>query len=278
MDNFKGKVAVITGAASGIGRALAQRCVSEGMNVAIADLHLEGLSALAGELEEQGAQVLAVAVDVSDLAAVQAFAQRCVSELGPVTLLFNNAGILQVGQTWTHTTEEWKKIFSVNVMGVVNGLSAFVPGMIAEGKPAHIVNTGSVGSLVAAPGMAQYTACKMAVRGITESLAYDLAAAGAIIDVSLLCPGPVSTSISDDLLGIAAGSEESKANVQMLAQQPDFITPDQCAERVFKAIRARSFWIFTHPFSRYYKHCTDAILNGSNPVYTEVVFDETPQQ
>jgi NAD(P)-dependent dehydrogenase (short-subunit alcohol dehydrogenase family) len=276
MNEFKGKVAVITGAASGIGRALAERCVEEGMDVALADLRLEGLASLAEELESRGSRVLKVAVDVSDANAMQAFAQRCVSELGPVTLLFNNAGILQVGQAWGHSAPEWQKIFAVNVMGVVNGLNAFVPGMIAEAQPGHIVNTGSVGSLVAAPGMAQYTACKMAVRGITESLVYDLAAAGAPVEVSLLCPGPVSTSISDELLGLKAGSEESKANTQMLAQQPDFISPEQCAQHVFNAIREGRFWIFTHPFSAHYKRVTDAILSGSNPVYEDVVFDGDP--
>ena len=106
MEDFKGKVAVITGAASGIGKALARHCVAQGMNVAIADLYLEGLSALAQELEKQGAQVVSASVDVSDMAAMQAFAERCVAELGAVSLLFNNAGILQVGQTWEHTAEE----------------------------------------------------------------------------------------------------------------------------------------------------------------------------
>jgi len=273
MDDFKGKVAVITGAASGIGRALALQCAAQGMKVAVADLSEKRLAALQQELGATGAQVLAVAVDVSDLASMQAFARRCVSELGPVSVLFNNAGILQVGLTWTHTAEEWGKILAVNLMGVVNGLTAFVPGMIEAGMPAHIVNTGSVGSLVAAPGMAQYTACKMAVRGITESLVHDLAATGADIDVSLLCPGPVATAIGDNLLGIEPGSDESKANAQMLAQQPNFITPEQCAQRVFDAIRARKFWIFTHPFSRYYQRQSEAVVNGINPVYTEVEFD-----
>ncbi|CAA0126164.1 Putative oxidoreductase SadH [Halioglobus japonicus] len=273
MEDFKDKVAVITGAASGIGKALARHCVAQGMNVAIVDLYVEGLSALAEELQQQGAKVLSESVDVSDMAAMKSFAERCVDVLGPVSVLFNNAGILRVGQTWEHTAQEWEKMLSVNVMGVVNGLTAFVPGMIAAGIPAQIVNTGSVGSLVAAPGMAQYTACKMAVRGITESLAYDLAAAGPHIDVSLLCPGPVSTPISDGLLGIAAGSAESEANVKMMQEQPDFITPDDCAERVFKAIRERKFWIFTHPFSQYYKNNSEAIANGINPVFTDVEFD-----
>lgn len=273
MEDFNGKVAVVTGAASGIGKALARRCVAEGMNVAIADLYLKGLSELAAELESKGARVLAVEVDVSDAASVQAFAGRCVDELGPVSLLFNNAGILRVGQAWTHSAQQWQAMLSVNVMGVVNGVNAFVPGMIAAGVPAHIVNTGSVGSLVAAPNMAQYTACKMAVRGITESLCYDLAAAGANIDVSLLCPGPVSTPISDDLLGLDAGSEESEANVKMMEELPDFITSDVCAERVFTAIKARKFWIFTHPFTEYYQRATTAIVNGDNPVYADVEFD-----
>jgi NAD(P)-dependent dehydrogenase (short-subunit alcohol dehydrogenase family) len=273
MEDFKGKVAVITGAASGIGKALARQCVAQGMNVAIVDLYLEGLSALTEELEQRGAKVLSESVDVSDMAAMKAFAERCVAELGPVSVLFNNAGILRVGQTWEHTAEEWQKILSINVMGVVNGVNAFVPGMIEAGIPAQIVNTGSVGSLVAAPGMAQYTACKMAVRGVTESLAYDLAAVAPHIDVSLLCPGPVSTPISDSLLGIEPGSEESEANVKMMQEQPDFITPDDCAERVFKAIRERKFWIFTHPFSNYYKQASAAVADGINPVFTDVEFD-----
>ena len=278
MENFTGKVAVITGAASGIGRALALHCVNEGMHVAIADLNHDRLSELAGELESKGAQVLAVAVDVSDATSMQGFANRCVTELGPVALLFNNAGILRVGQTWTHTAEEWEKIISINVMGVVNGLNVFVPGMIEADAPGHIVNTGSVGSLVSAPGMAQYTACKMAVRGITESLAFDLAAAEAKIGVSLLCPGPVVTSIADGLLGIEAGSEESKANQQALAQAPDFITPERCAEKVFNAIREGKFWIFTHPFAGSYKRLTDDILSGKNPIYTEIEFEETAEK
>lgn len=278
MDNFTGKVAVITGAASGIGRALALHCVAEGMKVAIADLHYDKLSELASEFESKGAQVLAVAVDVSDAASMQDFAHRCIAELGPVALLFNNAGILRVGQTWTHTAEEWEKIMSINVMGVVNGLNAFVPGMIEANCPGHIVNTGSVGSLVSAPGMAQYTACKMAVRGITESLAFDLAAAEAKIDVSLLCPGPVVTSIADDLLGIEAGSEESKTNQQALAQAPDFMTPDRCAEKVFSAIREGKFWIFTHPFVGSYKRLTDDILSGKNPVYAEIEFEDAAEK
>lgn len=249
------------------------RCAREGMRVALVDIQPERLNTVTVELEGQGAQVLARRLDVSDAAELQDFARQCRTDLGTPDLLFNNAGILRIGQTWSHSFEEWQKILSINVMGVVNGLNAFVPLMLEAGKPAHIVNTGSVGSLVAAPGMAQYTAAKMAVRGITESLAYDLAALDAPIDVSLLCPGPVLTSISDELLGIEPGNEGRDPADHLMAGQPGFITPDDCADRVFEAIRERKFWIFTHPFNDYIASMTKAIVEGVNPVYREVEFD-----
>lgn len=212
-------------------------------------------------------------LDVSDAVGFAAFAERCHTEMGLPDLLFNNAGILRFGETWLQTSEDWQTLLSVNVMGVVNGLNAFVPLILEAGKPAHIVNTGSVGSLVAAPGMAQYTAAKMAVRGITECLVYDLAAKEASIDVSLLCPGPVLTSISDELLGIEAGNEEANPDENLMAGQPDFITPDQCVDSVFGAIVERRFWIFPQPLNGYIKEMTGAIVGGRNPVYREVEFD-----
>jgi NAD(P)-dependent dehydrogenase (short-subunit alcohol dehydrogenase family) len=273
MEQFSEKLAVVTGAGSGIGRAIAKRCASEGMRVAVVDLHQGRLDTLTAELEGEGAGVQAHTLDVSNATELQDFARRCREDHGTPDLLFNNAGILRIGQAWTHSFEDWQKILSINVMGVVNGLNAFVPSMLEEGKPAHIVNTGSVGSLVAAPGMAQYTAAKMAVRGITETLAYDLAAIEAPIDVSLLCPGPVLTSISDELMGIEAGSEEREPAEHLMAGQPGFITADECADRVFAAIRERRFWIFTHPFNNYIHNKTQAIVQGANPVYQEVEFD-----
>jgi len=273
MDQFNGKTAVITGAGSGIGRALAQRCAREGMRVALADVHEGRLNDLQASLEESGAQVITCALDVADADAVSSFAQQCCSQLGVPDLLFNNAGILRIGEAWSHSPQDWQTILSINVMGVVHGINAFVPQMLEAEKPAHIINTGSVGSLVAAPGMAQYTAAKMAVRGITETLALDLAARESQIDVSLLCPGPVLTSIGDELLGIEASSEEVDPAEHLMAGQPDFITPDACAERVFEAIRERRFWVFSHPFNQYLKDMTEAIVAGENPVYREVTFD-----
>ncbi len=273
MDQFNGKLAVVTGAGSGIGRALATRCAREGMRVVLVDVHAGRLESLRVGLEGEGAQVSTHALDVSNAADYADFAQHCIAGAGVPDLLFNNAGILRFGDSWSHSAEEWQKILSINVMGVVNGLNAFVPPMLEAGKAAHIVNTGSVGSLVAAPGMAQYTAVKMAVRGITECLAYDLAGKEAPIDVSLLCPGPVLTSISDELLGIESGSVEGDPADHLMADQPDFIAPGECADRVFQAIRERRFWIFTHPFNSYLEAKTKAVIDGENPVYEEVVFD-----
>lgn len=273
MDQFSGKVAVVTGAGSGIGRGLALRAAREGMHIALADLHEGRLGALAGQLEQEGVQVMRCALDVSDATAMQSFARQCCDELGTPDLLFNNAGVLRTGEAWSHSTEEWQQILSINVLGVVNGLNAFVPAMREAGTPAHIVNTGSVGSLVSAPRMAQYTAVKMAVRGITECLAFDLAASESPIDVSLLCPGPVLTSISDDLFGIEPTADVVDADNHMMAGQPDFISPDECADRVFDAIRARKFWIFTHPVKTYLDELHQGIANGENPVFREVVYD-----
>ncbi len=273
MDEFKGKTAVITGAGSGIGRALATQCAREGMQVALADLQASRLETLVPELEALGSTTLALQLDVSDASAVEDFAQQCLSTLGVPDLLFNNAGILRIGETWTQASGDWSKLLSINLMGVVHGINAFLPAMIERQAPAHVINTGSVGSLVVAPGMAQYTASKMAVRGITESLAYDLAAVDAPIDVSLLCPGPVLTSISDELLGIEPGDGTGSPADHLMAGQPDFISAEECAARVFAGIRERRFWIFTHPFGDYLQEKTRDIAEGRNPVYSEVEFD-----
>ena len=130
MNEFKGKTAVVTGACSGIGMGLATRCAREGMRVALADLHEGRLNTLRARLEGEGAEVLTCAVDVADAAGVEAFSLQCRDAFGVPDLLFNNAGILRVGETWSHSPDEWRTILGINVMGVVNGINAFVPAMI----------------------------------------------------------------------------------------------------------------------------------------------------
>ncbi len=278
MTSFNGATAVITGGASGIGRALSLKAADEGMNLCVADMNGEALQSLTDELTAKGTQLFVKKLDVSDAAALQEFADECFARFGVVDLLFNNAGILRIGGSWDLTADQWSKMISVNVMGVVNGINAFVPKMVELGKPARVINTGSVGSLVAAPGMAQYTACKMAVRGITECLSLDLQMAEVPIDVSLLCPGPVSTNIADALIEETMGpdadptllAEMKKATV---SADPNFITPDECANRVFEAIKNNKFWIFTHPFSQYYRGLCEAVIEGKNPQFSQVTFD-----
>lgn len=278
MQNRKGQTAVITGAASGIGRALALKAASEGMNLAVVDMNPSGLESLSDEVKALGISITSRELDVSNAAAMNQFAAECFEISGTVDLLFNNAGILRAGNCWEQSTESWQRILSINVMGVVNGINAFVPRMLASGKSSHIVNTGSVGSLVAAPGMGQYTACKMAVRGITECLHLELQAQKHPIGVSLLCPGPVSTNIADQLIAESLGDAADKAVIEQIkeatvASDASFITPEICAARVFSAIDEKRFWIFTHPFYGHLKGLTQAVLNGDNPSYSDVKFD-----
>lgn len=279
MKELSALTAVVTGAGSGIGRALALRAAREGMNVAIVDMDQSSLDSLSHELSDENVSVHALKVDVSDAAAMQSFADECFDRFSSVELLFNNAGILRVGCSWEQSADSWHHIIGVNVMGVINGINAFVPRMVNAGKAAHIVNTGSVGSLVAAPGMAQYTASKMAVRGITECLSLDLQMQQAPVSVSLLCPGPVSTNIADGVIAASLGDDADPATLDeiraaTLSMDPNFIAPAACSEKVFEAIKKKKFWIFTHPFTKYYRELTEAILSGENPRYSEVEFDQ----
>ena len=278
MKELRGLTAVVTGAASGIGRALATHAARQGMNVAAADMNCAALQTLSDELAPLGVRVLTRQLDVSDERAMQDFATECFAQFRTVDLLFNNAGILRVGCSWEQSAESWQRMLSINVIGVVNGINAFLPRILENGNAAHVVNTGSVGSLVAASGMAQYTACKMALRGVTECLSLDLQMLQAPVAASLLCPGPVSTHIADAVITANMGDNPDPAvldeiRAATVSADPNFITPEVCAERVFEAIRQEKFWIFTHPFAQYYQELTDAMLRGENPKYSEVRFD-----
>lgn len=272
MKDFKGKAAVVTGAASGIGRALARHAVSLGMNVALVDRNGKALERLQTELQNRGARCLMAMLDVSDRSAMEDLAKQCIAEFGSVECLFNNAGILDARAIWQHSDEEWQRMLNVNVMGVVNGIQAFLPSMMASGSEAHIVNTGSIGSLVAAPAMGQYTACKMAVRGITECLHYDLQAENSKVSVSLLCPGPVSTEIAGAMMGQEAGEVIPESDNHPTAGMENFLSPEACAEITFEAIKADRFWVFTHDFGDHYRGLSEAIARRENPVYEEVQF------
>jgi len=195
LQELDGKVAVITGAGSGIGAALARACAAQGMRVVVVDVNEERATSVAAELPDGAAA--ARAVDVADADSVQALADFAFDTFGAVHLLCNNAGISPVGRVWEFTDDEWLRLLGVNLLGVANGLRSFVPRMIEQGE-GHIVNTGSGASFVATPRLGPYCATKHAIVGLSEALRYELDGTG--IGVSVLVPAGVNTNIGDAMV------------------------------------------------------------------------------
>jgi NAD(P)-dependent dehydrogenase (short-subunit alcohol dehydrogenase family) len=193
---LRGKVAVVTGAASGIGRGLAARLAAEGMDLVLADVDVDALDAVTVELAcEHAVQLLSVPTDVSDAGAVEALADRALARFGTVHLICNNAGVLgRFATTWELPIDEWRRQFDVNVWGVVHGIQSFVP-LLVEQDEGHVVNTASAAAWVTAPGLAAYAATKHAVLALSEALRLELRASGSRVGVSVLCPHFVKTSI-----------------------------------------------------------------------------------
>lgn len=231
-------VAVITGAASGIGAGLARCAAARGMTVVLADRDVERLDQVAAETGG-----IAVPTDVSDPAALDCLAERAFAA-GPVDLLFNNAGIMATGNAWEIPLGDWRRAIDINVMGVVNGLSAFVPRLLAAGRQSRIVNTASVGGFLPSPLMAPYSATKFAIVGLTEALAGELAMLDSNVAVSLLAPGPVKSAI----FGQEAGRGEARfAGVMQAMLDANGLDPGEFAERVFAAIDRGDYWIVPQP-------------------------------
>lgn len=235
------KVAVITGAASGIGEGLAHQAVEQGMCVVLADRDTQGLQRVARAL---GASALAVETDVTNAASVQALAEQTYAHFGQVDLLFNNAGVLSTGRCWEISDAKWQQAWQVNVNGIVHGLRAFVPRLLAANRPARIINTASVGGFLPSPLMAPYSATKFAVVALTESLAGELAALTPDIQVSLLAPGPVKTSIFNDTPSDA--SQAFHGQMQDLLQT-NGLDAKTFASRVFASIDKGEYWIVPQP-------------------------------
>lgn len=257
MRDFQGKVAVVTGAASGIGRGLAERFAREGMSVVLADVEKEALALAASELQQQGADVLAVETDVASLASVEALRDAALARFGRVHVLCNNAGVSGGGggPIWTATENDWAWVVGVNLMGVVHGLQAFVPSMLEHGEDGHVVNTSSVLGLGTGGGSI-YGVTKHGVTRLTEGLYYDLRAAGARIGVSVLCPGLIATRIIEsDRNRPAALRNDGTPSAAMLERRQqsiehwarDGMPPEEVADIVLESIREERFYILTHP-------------------------------
>jgi NAD(P)-dependent dehydrogenase (short-subunit alcohol dehydrogenase family) len=234
-------VAVITGAASGIGAGLAREAVRRGMQVVLADRDAHALAAVAGDL---GDAATAVPTDVTDPAAVLALAEVAFQRHGTVDMLFNNAGVMTTGLCWEIPSKKWEASWKVNVEGILNGLRAFVPRMIAADRPARIINTASVGGFMPSPLMAPYSTTKFAVVALTEALAGELKMLRTKIDVSLLAPGPVKSQIFRETPPDVALQFHS-IMTDMLDQNG--LEPDAFAALVFDAISRGDYWIIPQP-------------------------------
>lgn len=251
MKEFSGRVAVVTGAASGIGLAVTERLLAEGMRVVLADVEPEALEREVTRLADAGGDVVGVRCDVRDADAVKALADQTLAHFGAVHVVMNNAGVAPVGPMLETTPADWRWVFDVNVMGVVNGVLAFGP-ILKEAGEGHIVNTASEAGLVTNPVLGMYCASKHAVVGLTEALYRELDDSG--VGVHVLCPNLVKTKIFH--------SERNRDDpFEMTPAQTAFIGPlretldtmgistEKVAGDVVEAMRHDRFWIFTHDFS-----------------------------
>lgn len=278
MKEFRDKVAVITGAASGIGRGLAERCAQEGMKVVLTDIEEQPLTQTAHELQTNGATVLAVVTDVAKSSDVEHLAQQTLSTFGGVHLLCNNAGVGGDTWLWKNTIAEWEWIIGVNLWGVIHGLHVFVPIMLEQQVACHIVNTASLAGLTAYPGSSIYKMTKHAVVSLSETLYLELERIGAKVKVSVLCPAVVFTRLGEsarnrpaDLPKRPDGAEAGPYDNELAQKfwqrlREEGLPPSQVADVVFTAIREEQFYILTHPaYNMFIQRRMEDILLGHNP-------------
>lgn len=276
MDGFEGKVAVITGAASGIGLGMAQAFAEAGIRVVLSDVEIEALDAAAAALRASGADVHTVVADVSDAEQVQALAHASLQRYGGIDILCNNAGVgAGTMPSWHSTLDDWQWVLGVNLMGVVHGIRSFMPFLLKQRTPAHIVNTASMAGL-SAGGNPVYGASKAAVVSLSESLYIELQRNRSNVSVSLLCPGFVATRIlSAERNRPSSLPEASPEPASPLAaamrqwfneQVEQGLNPLDVGRQVLAAIREQRFYVFTHPeWLSHVEHRLHNLLQGRNP-------------
>jgi NAD(P)-dependent dehydrogenase (short-subunit alcohol dehydrogenase family) len=264
LTSLKDRIAVVTGGASGIGRALALLFAREGAHVVVADLDEAGMAETVAGVIQAGRRGLAVKTDVSHLADVQALADRAFAELGAVHVVCNNAGVALWGGLESVSHQDWEWAMGVNLWGVIHGVEAFVPRMVAQKQPGHVVNTASMAGLIASQGLGVYNTTKYAVVGLAETLQKDLR--GHDIGVSVLCPMGVNTRIRQSernrpaTLRNATAAREGTA-VELIGR---YLPPEHVAERVLRAIYANRLYVITHeegltPLKRRFERMAQAI-------------------
>jgi len=245
MTELGGGVAVVTGGASGIGRAMAERFARERAKVVVADIDQRALAAVVDSIKARGGEALGVPTDVTDLSSVQTLAAAAFEAFGKVSVLCNNAGVALWGGLESATHRDWQWVLGVNLWGVIHGVEAFVPRMIASKEPGHIVNTASMAGLVATRGLGVYNTSKYAVVGLSETLAKDLRPYH--IGVSVLCPMGVATQIRESARNRPADlTNEAPIAVEPVELMGRTLAPAAVAEMVLSAIRANRLYVITH--------------------------------
>lgn len=280
MKDFKGKTAVITGAASGFGLEVSRIAAGLGMNIVMADVQEDSLKTAVAEITGLGADVLPYRIDISKGAEVDAMADATVKRFGAPHFVFNNAGVGGGGLCWESTLKDWEWVLGVNLMGVIHGLRAFTPLMLDAAKKdpsyrGHITNTASMAGLLSAPNMGVYTVSKHAVVALSETLYQDLSLVTDQIRASVLCPYFVPTGIADSVRNrpadLANDTPLTKSQLIGRAMSKKAVTSGKItavtiAERVFEAIREERFYIYSHETALAgVKVRMEDILNGRNP-------------
>jgi NAD(P)-dependent dehydrogenase (short-subunit alcohol dehydrogenase family) len=261
MKNFKGKTAVITGAASGFGLEVARIAAREGMNLVLVDVQAEALDLAAGELQQAGAQVLARKVDVSSAEAMDALGAAVLERFGAPHFVFNNAGVGTGGLIWEQSVKDWQWVLGVNLWGVIHGVRVFTPMMLAQARQdgdyeGHIVNTSSMAGLLNPPNMGPYNVSKHAVVSLSETLYHDLSLVTDRLHCSVLCPYFVPTGIHQshrnrpgDLANDAPITDSQKVAQAMTqkAVTSGKVSAADVAALVFEGLRERRFYLYSHP-------------------------------
>jgi short-subunit dehydrogenase len=277
MKDFKNKVAVITGAANGIGKELAKDAALRGMKVVIADIDSENLDKVKVELEKLGAEVLSLIIDVTEYEQVEKLAKETIEKFGAVDLLFNNAGVVVPGKIWELPLKDVDYIMQSNLYSIVYGLRAFVPIMLKQDTPCHIVNVASAAGLITSPSMPTYHMTKFGNVGLSESVNYQLQEMGSKIKMSVFCPGFIQTDLHNcdkrrtEKFKIDENPYYTSESYYSGLKQSDFVIKtgmpiDSIGMSVFQGIEDENFYILTHPqYNPIIGLRAKTILDGKNP-------------
>ena len=274
MRDLNGKVAVITGGASGIGLAMAERFGREGLKLVIADIQEDAIERAVTRLKGNGFNAIGVRTDVSKFPDVEALARATLETFGKVHILVNNAGVSITGPTWEMSLDDWRWVHGVNVWGVIHGIKAFVPLLIRQGEPGHIINTASQAAFNGTGEHAPYSSSKAACLSISQSLYSELIAANTRIGVSVVCPGVVTTDMHQSWRNRPAGdqpwSDREWSDPTHRANSERFqgygVPPERIAEATLDALLHDRFYVFygegTRPFLEY---ALRPIVEAENP-------------